>query len=68
MINDEKIKRINVLYKKSKTVGLNHEEKIEQDILRKEYVAAVRLSLRGGLDSIKVVDEDGNDVTPHRVM
>lgn len=68
MINDQKIKRINELYKKLKTVGLNEMEKIEQELLRKEYVAAVRASLRGTLDCVKVVDENGNDVTPQRVM
>lgn len=68
MIDDQKIKRINELYKKLKTVGLNENEKIEQELLRKEYVTAVRASLRGTLDCVKVVDENGNDVTPQRVM
>lgn len=66
MINEEKIKRINELYKKAKADGLTNSEKKEQESLRKEYLAAVRQSLKYSLDSVKVVDEQGNDITPKR--
>ena len=59
MILEEKIARINELYKKSKAEGLTEEEKKEQDLLRKEYIANVRMNLKAQLDSIDVVNEDG---------
>ena len=43
----EKIDRINTLYHKSQSVGLTEEEKNEQAALRKEYIEAVRRTLRG---------------------
>lgn len=55
-----KIKRINELAHKSKTVGLTKEEAIEQQQLRKEYLAAFRNNLKQTLDSIVLVDEKGN--------
>lgn len=58
MLN-EKINRINELYRKSKAEGLTEEEKKEQEILRKEYIANVRNNLRVQLDSIDMVNEDG---------
>ena len=45
-MNQEKIERINALYRKSKAEGLTEEEKKEQDLLRKEYIASVKSNLR----------------------
>ncbi len=59
-MTEEKIARINELYKKSKAEGLTEEEKKEQDLLRKEFVANVRMNLRAQLDSIDMVNEDGS--------
>lgn len=56
---DDKIKRINELYHKSQAEGLTPEEKEEQALLRKEYVASVRANLRGQLDSITIERPDG---------
>ncbi len=56
---DEKIKRINALYHKSKAEGLNDEEKAEQQALRKAYVESVRNALRGQLNNIDIEKEDG---------
>lgn len=60
MTMEEKIKRINELYHKSKAEGLTEEEKEEQAALRKEYVANVRANLRGQLNSIVIQKEDGS--------
>lgn len=61
MITQEKIARINELARKSKTeTGLTNEEKEEQAFLRKEYVEAMRASLRGQLDNTVVVYPDGS--------
>ncbi|MCR4436086.1 MAG: DUF896 domain-containing protein [Clostridiales bacterium] len=55
-----KIDRINELARKSKTIGLTDEEKREQQALRQEYVKACRANLKAALDSVVVVDKDGN--------
>lgn len=56
---EEKIKRINELYHKSKAEGLTEEERKEQAALRSEYIANVRANLRGQLNNISVQKEDG---------
>lgn len=66
-ISDEMIKEINELAHKSKTVGLTEEEKKRQQELRKEYIRIFRSGFRQQLQSIKVVDEKGNDVTPKKL-
>lgn len=56
---EEKIKRINELYHKSKAEGLTEAEKKEQAELRSEYIANVRANLRGQLNNIDIQKEDG---------
>ncbi|MCI8483961.1 MAG: DUF896 domain-containing protein [Lachnospiraceae bacterium] len=58
-MDQSKIDRINVLARKSKGEGLTEEEKKEQDLLRKEYIAIIRRNLRSQLDNIDVVNPDG---------
>jgi uncharacterized protein YnzC (UPF0291/DUF896 family) len=58
-MTDEKIQRINELYRKSKAEGLTDEEKKEQQLLRKEFIANVRGNLISQLNAIDVVDADG---------
>lgn len=58
-MNQEKIERINALYRKSKAEGLTKEEKKEQDLLRKEYIASVKSNLRSQLNNIDVINEQG---------
>lgn len=58
-MNQSKIDRINALARKSKAEGLTEEERKEQELLRKEYIANVRRNLRAQLDSIDVVNPDG---------
>ncbi|HIX76210.1 MAG TPA: DUF896 domain-containing protein [Candidatus Fusicatenibacter merdavium] len=53
------IERINELARKSRTVGLTPEEKAEQQKLRQEYIAAVKMNLRTQLDNIDVQEKDG---------
>lgn len=57
---NEKIARINELYHKSQAEGLTEEEKAEQQKLRQDYVASVRANLRGQLNNIDIVNEDGS--------
>ena len=53
------IERINELARKSRTEGLTPEEKAEQQKLRQEYIAAVKMNLRTQLDNIDVQEKDG---------
>ena len=55
----EKIDRINALAHKAKRGGLTEEEKKERELLRKEYIASVRMNLRAQLDNVDVQQEDG---------
>lgn len=59
-MTEEKIKRINELYHKSKKEGLTDAEKQEQQILRKEYIDSFRRNLRGQLDNISIREKDGS--------
>lgn len=67
MLSPEKISRINELSKKSKSVGLTIEEAKEQTSLRKEYLETFRSSMRSTIENVKMVDPEGNDVTPDKV-
>ena len=53
------IARINELAKKAKTEGLNAEELVERDKLRRIYIDSVKASLVGQLDNTYIVRPDG---------
>lgn len=55
-----RIDRINELYHKSQATGLTEEEKEEQARLRREYIAAIRGSLRSNLNNISIQEKDGS--------
>ena len=60
---DERIARINELYRKSKTAeGLTEAEKAEQKKLREEYVKGFRASLISQLNNVTIQDRDGTEV------
>ena len=56
------IQRINELARKAKAEGLTPAEKEEQQKLRREYIAAVKMNLRTQLDNIDVQEKDGTIV------
>lgn len=56
---EERIKRINELYHKSKAEGLTPGEQEENERLRAEYIQNIRSNLRAQLNNIDVVNEDG---------
>ena len=66
-MNEEKIARINELYHKSKAEGLSEEEKTEQQVLRKEYVEAIRGNIRATLDNTSIKNPDGS-ITPLKIV
>ena len=59
-MTQEKIQRINELYRKSQAEGLSEAEKNEQYLLRKEYIANVKKNLRNQLNNIDMVNDDGS--------
>lgn len=59
-MTQEKIQRINELYRKSQAEGLSEAEKKEQDLLRKEYIANVKKNLRNQLNNIDMVNDEGS--------
>ena len=61
------IKKINELAHKAKTIGLTESEKEEQQKLRQEYLAIFRGNMKNTLLNVKVIDEEGNDVTPEKL-
>ncbi|HIX63454.1 MAG TPA: DUF896 domain-containing protein [Candidatus Mediterraneibacter colneyensis] len=61
-MDNQKIQRINELYRKSKAEGLTEAEKKEQKILRREYIEAVKGNLLSQLNNIDVEEKDGTVV------
>lgn len=59
-MTQEKIQRINELYRKSQAEGLSEAEKKEQNLLRKQYIANVKKNLRNQLNNIDMVNDDGS--------
>ena len=59
-MEQEKIQRINELYKKSKTVGLTDAEKEEQQNLRTEYRMSVINNLSNSLNNVSIKNSDGS--------
>ena len=64
---EELIKRINYLANKGKKTELSNEEKEEQQKLREEYLGMIRGQVQNQLASVKIVDEEGHDVTPDKL-
>lgn len=50
---DDVIKKINEIYKKGKEVGLNEEEKIEQEKLRRRYIDSIKGNFRAQLETVE---------------
>ena len=59
-MEQKKLDRINELAHKSKAEGLTIEEKEEQAVLRKEFLADIRADLKSTLETIEFVDEDSS--------
>jgi uncharacterized protein YnzC (UPF0291/DUF896 family) len=61
------IERINELAKKSREIGLTPAEKVEQQVLREDYLREIRGQIENTVTSLKVLDPLGDDVTPDKV-
>lgn len=58
-MDEQKIQRINELYKKKKEGIITEEELKEQALLRAEYIDAVRRNLRSTLSNVSIQEADG---------
>ncbi|AQP53436.1 hypothetical protein CBF34_08010 [Vagococcus penaei] len=68
MLSKDKMARINELARKAKTEeGLTIAEQSEQKVLREEYLHQFRKGMRHHIEGMKVVDEEGTDVTPEKL-
>lgn len=67
MLSKEKMARINELGRKKKASQLTDAEAKEQAELRKEYLATFRVAMTGHISTLKIIDPEGNDVTPQKV-
>ncbi|MFA1641325.1 DUF896 domain-containing protein [Chryseomicrobium aureum] len=67
MLSPEKLARISELSNKSKKQKLTEVEAKEQSSLRKEYLETFRSTMRKTIENVKIVDPEGNDVTPDKV-
>ena len=63
---DLNIDRINELAKK-KRKRFNRREAKEQSKLRKQYLDSFRKGFKQQLENTKVIDPEGNDVTPEKL-
>ncbi|MEB6060047.1 DUF896 domain-containing protein [Staphylococcus pseudoxylosus] len=61
------LQRINELAKKKKEKGLTEKEAKEQSKLRKTYLDSFREKFKQQIESTRVIDPEGNDVTPDKV-
>ena len=59
--------RINELAAIAKTRPLTAGELAERDVLRREYLAAIRGQIDNNLLVTRIVDSEGNDVTPQKL-
>lgn len=67
MLQKDQLDRINWLARKAKDEGLTPAEKEEQQELRQQYIQAFRAGFRNQVEGMKVVDEEGTDVTPEKL-
>lgn len=61
------LKRINELAKKQRESELTATEKVEQQVLREDYLREIRGQVLETFSGLKVMDPLGNDVTPQKL-
>ena len=67
-ITKKQIERINELARKKKTAeGLTPAEQTEQNQLRRLYIDSFKDNLRAQLETVKLVDDQGKDITPDKL-
>lgn len=61
------LQRINELAKKQREEGLTNAEKVEQQVLREDYLRVIRKQVLHTFSETKILDPLGNDVTPEKI-
>lgn len=59
--------RINQLAKKASEEGLTNAEKVEQQVLREDYLRSIRGQVESTVTSMTVIDPLVDNVTPDKV-
>ena len=67
MLTADKLNRLNELAKKKKLGTITDEELKEQQVLREEYLMPFRESMKNTIENVKVIDPNGEDVTPEKL-
>ncbi len=67
MTHEDLIARINQLSAKRKTEGLTPEEEKERKELHQAYLKSFRSSMKSQIEGMKVVDQEGQDITPDKL-
>ncbi|MEG0260101.1 MAG: DUF896 domain-containing protein [Lysinibacillus sp.] len=65
MINN--LGRINELAKKQREEGLTNAERVEQQVLREDYLREIRGQVLDTFSGMTILDPLGNDVTPDKL-
>lgn len=63
----ESLGRINELAKKQREEGLTNAERVEQQVLREDYLREIRGQVLDTFSGMTVLDSLGNDVTPDKL-
>lgn len=63
----ESLGRINELAKKQRDVGLTNAERVEQQVLREDYLREIRGQVLNTFSGMTVLDPLGNDITPDKL-
>ena len=61
------LERINELAKKQREEGLTNAERVEQQVLREDYLREIRGQVINTFSGMTVLDPLGNDVTPDKL-
>ena len=61
------LERINELAKKQREDGLTNAERVEQQVLREDYLREIRGQVINTFSGMTVLDPLGNDVTPDKL-
>ena len=63
----EKLRGLLELAKKKKLGTITDEELKEQQALREEYLVTFRESMKNTIENVRVIDPNGEDVTPEKL-
>lgn len=67
MLSQDKLDRINELSRKNQDGTITEEEQKERKVLHEEYLEAFRGGWRNTIEGLKIVDPNGDDVTPDKL-